>query len=390
MIDPRGKSFVLVKHTYYDSSGTPEGELLRYLSGKASAILDILHPFPDAVSIPRNSTVKRYDETGALVESKTANIIPPLALLFYVRDVFLTVWYVLTSARVYDFFIGSDNLNTFAGLILQFMGRVRHVVYYVIDFTPRRFPNPVMNVIYQAINKLCCYQADTIWNVSSAMIAGRESIGIREDRSAPQLTVPLGCAFADIPRKEVLAVRAQDIVYFGSLREEHGPGLIIEALPTLTAAHPDVMVTIAGGGELLPVLRARAAELGVAAHIRFTGFIDSGEEVYDILTGCGLALATYKPTEGSYKLYSDPGKVKIYLACGLPILITDVPPVAHEIAERNAGVIVSWNPAALAETIGAIIGDRVRYETLRENAITLGAEYDWPAIWQRTFFGMTL
>lgn len=388
MIDPQGKSFVLVKHTYYDSSGTPEGELLRFLSGKATAILDILHPFPDAVSIPLNSTSRLYDDTGKLTDSHTSSIIPGHPILFYIRDVFLTLWFVLRSGRQYDLFIGSDNLNTFAGLILRFLGRVRHVVFYVIDFTPHRFPNKTMNAIYQWINKLCCYHADTIWNVSASMTGGRESIGITKERSAPQITVPLGCAFDTIPRRAVAEIHMHDIVYFGSLREEHGPGLILEALPHILERHPEATVTFAGGGELKPVLEARADALGVSSNVRFTGFLDSGEDIYAVLTRCGLALATYKPGDTTYKLYSDPGKVKIYLACGLPILITDVPPVAREIAEKGAGVIVPWDAGVLAAEIVKILDDRERYGIMRENAIRLGAEYDWQTIWKRTFAAM--
>ena len=96
------------------------------------------------------------------------------------------------------------------------------------------------------------------------------------------------------------------------------------------------MVFIGGGG-LRKCSKIAHIELGIADRVSFTGFVSSDEEVYRILSGCGLALATYPPDDATYKRYCDPGKVKIYLACGLPVLITNVPAVACEIAARGAG-----------------------------------------------------
>ena len=77
---------------------------------------------------------------------------------------------------------------------------------------------------------------------------------------------------------------------------------------------PRERVVFAGGGEMREKLENRAHELGLADRVRFTGFISCDEEVYRILSECGLALATYPPEDGTYKRYCDPGKVKIYLA----------------------------------------------------------------------------
>lgn len=380
-----GKKYIIVKHTYYDSSGTPDAELLRFLKGKASIILDVLHPFPDAASIPLNTTVVEYGPDGEVTEKKTAPLIRGTPVLFYCKDFIFTVYYVLKSGRRYDLYIGADNLNALAGLFLRILGRVQKVAYYVIDFSPVRFRNKLLNTIYQVINKVCCYHSDFIWNVSVSMIDGRESIGIRRNLSAPQITVPLGCAFWEIPRKDVNDVNPCDVVYFGSLRAEHGPGLIIKALPAIIEKEPEVRVVFAGDGELREELEKKAEELDVSSHVKFTGYIDSGEEVYRILTAAGLALATYPSGDNTYKLYSDPGKVKIYLACGLPVIITDVPPIAKTIRERGAGEIVKYEPASLAEAVLGIVHDRERYEIMRENAVNMAAEFDWNAIWRRTF-----
>lgn len=387
MADIDGKSFVIVKHTYFESPGTPEAELVRYLRGQAQAIFYIRNPFPDATAIPPNTTIVQYGPGGSITREITAPSAGRQPLLSYFKDVLFSVWYTLRSGGRYDLYVGADNLNTLAGLVLRMLGRVRKVAYYVIDFTPRRFPGRLMNAVYQAINRYCCYHADYIWNVSVRMIEGREAIGIRREKSALQLTVPLGCRFDDIPRLEYTDIAPHDIVYFGMLRAEHGPGLIIEALPQILERFPDARAVFAGDGELRSALETRAAELGVAKRVVFHGFVASDDEVYRILSRCGLALATYPPGD-TYKAWSDPGKVKIYLACGLPVLITDVPPVAREIHEREAGTVVPHDAVALVDTVAGVFGDPARHERMRQAAIGLAREYDWNAIWERTFAAM--
>jgi len=390
MYDISGRKIVVVKHTYYDSSGTPDAELVEFLKGKADTILDILHPFPDAETIPPNTRIREYGPSGGLRKEITAPAVGGGEVVSYCKDVLFTVFYVFRSGRIYDLYIGADNLNTLAGIFLRMLGRVRKVVYYVIDFAPVRFGNRFMNTVYQAVNKVCCYHSDTVWNVSEAMVEGREDIGIRRNLSAPQITVPLGCTFRDVPRKKDDEVNRKEIVYFGSLREEHGPGLILEALPEIMEAEPEVGVVFLGDGELRERLEKRAVELGVSPHVRFTGYVDSAEEVYRRLSSSGLALATYPPGDHTYKTFSDPGKVKIYLACGLPVLITDVPPIAAVIRGRGAGRVVSYDPSSLARAVIDIMGNPAEYRRMRKNAVSLAAEYNWEAVWTRTFESMDL
>ncbi|MFA6472301.1 MAG: hypothetical protein WCU00_09705, partial [Candidatus Latescibacterota bacterium] len=129
---PQGKSIVSVKHTYFESAGTPEAEMVRFLKGKAASILYIRHPFPDAAQIPLNSTVVEYGPDGTIIREITAPAVHGNALLFYLKDLILSLYYVLRSGKKYDLYIGSDNLNSLAGIILRTVGRVRRVAFYVI------------------------------------------------------------------------------------------------------------------------------------------------------------------------------------------------------------------------------------------------------------------
>lgn len=388
MIDIINKRIIIVKHSYFETSGIPERELVKFLVGKTGDIIYIYHPFSDAESVPLNSVMISFDKDGKENIKKKSPDLTGNSLFFYIKDFFYTVLWILKSGKKHDLFIGVDNLNALSGLFLRMLGFVDKVIYYVMDFTPARFSNRSLNWIYQQINKICCYHSDYIWNVSETMIDGRHNIGIRKDLSAKQITVPLGNAYDEMPRKNWENISPHTLVYFGSMREEHGPGLIIEALPYLIARFKDTKVIFAGGGILLDSLKHRAVELGVSDNITFTGFVDKVEDAYEIISSSGLALATYPPSEDTYKQYCDPGKVKIYLACGAPVIITDVPAIAGEIAAKKAGSIVEYTKESLAETIEKIFDNENYHRELRDNAVSLGSEYSWEKIWNNTFKSM--
>ena len=66
----------------------------------------------------------------------------------------------------------------------------------------------------------------------------------------------------------------------------------------------------------------------------FFGYTDH-DWTLSYLPTCGVALAPYVNEEkGTFK-YAEPLKVKDYLGCGLPIIITRVPDIANEIDKKG-------------------------------------------------------
>jgi len=65
-------------------------------------------------------------------------------------------------------------------------------------------------------------------------------------------------------------------------------------------------------------------------YFKIYGSINNHITIEKILMSCGIAIAPYSSIDkNNFSFYADPGKVKFYLGCGLPIVITDVPPITH-------------------------------------------------------------
>jgi len=270
------------------------------------------------------------------------------------------------------------------GVILRWLGRVDRVVYHTIDFAPDRFKSSLMNRAYMLIEKAACYHSDFIWNISELMTEAREERGIQASKSGKIQWVPQGCRFSDITRYSVEEVHRKRIVYMGSLQKEHGVNLIVEAMPDICKTVPDAELLVVGGGKLLEPLKERTRELDMENCITFTGYVESNMKVFEYLTRSAFGVAPYPWDEASYKKFSDPGKVKSYLACGLPVVITSVPQVAREIDRKKAGILISFKQTDLVNALVRLLTDDDLLSELKHNAVEMAKEYEYSSIFLRT------
>jgi glycosyltransferase involved in cell wall biosynthesis len=361
----------VVLATHYYATG-PALDLEAYLQPLTDELLFIAHPL-FAGGGP--SYVRHYGG-GGLVQTIEK---PPRRTGRFVVDVWRTVRW---AGGAWDLFIAGDPLLAIAGLWLRRRRRVRRLVLYSIDYSPRRFANPVLNRVYHRIDRLAAQRADVVWNVSAAIESARRA---RDGRAvAPQVVVPLGTYFDRIQRSSS-APSTPRLAFLGHLLEKQGLQLVIEALPSIRRRLPAVTLLVLGDGPYRAALERQSTELGVGEAVEFAGFIDDHREVERRLAGCTLGLAPYVPDPESFSRFADPGKIKTYLACGLPVILTNVPPIAPLLEERGAGRIVPYEAAAVADTIVQYLTDRETLERARTAAIELGAEYAWDRVFAAAF-----
>ncbi len=130
------------------------------------------------------------------------------------------------------------------------------------------------------------------------------------------------------------------------------------------------------------------AERGLSQHVEFLGMIGEPGVVESWVAKSGVALAPYRDDPGSVKRYNDPSKPKLYLACGVPVVIPRVPPVAEEIQREEAGVAVSGDPQAFGQGILRLVTDEVLWQVCRRGAVRLAARYTWERIFDDLFAQM--
>lgn len=114
----------------------------------------------------------------------------------------------------------------------------------------------------------------------------------------------------------------------------------------------------------------------ISKYVEFKGFVKNHKDVEKILCKSAVAVAPYEDTSDNYTRYTDPGKPKLYLGCGLPVIITDVPQIARVIKLKKAGIITAYNSNSFAESIIKLLSNDELYNEYRENAIKLSKNYN--------------
>ncbi|MBC7908751.1 MAG: glycosyltransferase family 4 protein [Rhodospirillaceae bacterium] len=127
---------------------------------------------------------------------------------------------------------------------------------------------------------------------------------------------------------------ATTLLSVGLLIERKGHHLVIEALTHL----PGTRLMIAGGGPMRDELEALARRLGVSDRVRFLGEVphDRLAEIYT--SADALVLASSREGWANVLLEA--------MACGTPVVATDIWGTAEVVASPEAGVLVAERSAA--------------------------------------------
>ncbi len=159
------------------------------------------------------------------------------------------------------------------------------------------------------------------------------------------------------------------IVYLGLLAEYQGTSHLLEAMRILRNRRDDVTLLLMGFPGI-DVYRAKAAALGVANDVIFTGRVPYGDAPRFLALGDAGVAPKLSLTEGA-------GKLLNYMALGLPTVAFDTP-VAREYLGEDGYYAARGDAAALAEKLHIALATdgepAQRAAALRRRAVD---HYDW-------------
>lgn len=141
----------------------------------------------------------------------------------------------------------------------------------------------------------------------------------------------------------------------GRLSEQKGFDVLLDAFPAVRSRIPDVQLVVVGGGPARSALESRAASLGVADDVVFTGYVPS---VYPLLPGFDVA-AFPSRWEGFGLVAAEAMVAK------RPVVASDVP-AFREVVDDAGDLVPPEDPSALAAAIGSLFEDAARRDRLGE------------------------
>jgi glycosyltransferase involved in cell wall biosynthesis len=167
--------------------------------------------------------------------------------------------------------------------------------------------------------------------------------------------------------------------FVGGLIAWQGLDLLLEALATLRAEGIVIGLAVIGDGAMLAPWRERAAALGIADKVVFTGQV-AGTEVGAMLARCDLGYSGPRVMAiGS--MYHSPIKLYEYMAQGLPVLAASFDDARKLIAGRGTGFLFAPGDGAdLRRTLHDVHAHQAQLSQMGAAARALvAAEHSWPA-----------
>jgi phosphatidylinositol alpha-1,6-mannosyltransferase len=166
------------------------------------------------------------------------------------------------------------------------------------------------------------------------------------------------------------------VLTVGQVSERKAQDVIIRALPHILAKRPDATYVMAGLPTLKEPLTALAAELGVAAHVRFAGMVSDEELPLAYNLADVFALVSRRTAAGDVEGYGI--VVQEAALCGVPAVVSRDCGLTEAIREGETGLSVPPDdPQATAAAILALLNNETRRRQMGRRARELALAATW-------------
>lgn len=187
----------------------------------------------------------------------------------------------------------------------------------------------------------------------------------------PAAVIPLGLdltEFLSLPGSKLFLERFPQaagrtlILFLSRLDAKKGLDLLLPAFAAVKQRHHQVMLVIAGSGEKVFTnnLRAKAERLGLVNDVLWPGFLGGREKLSALAASTVFVLPSYSENFGIALVEA--------LAAGLPCISTSGVAVSEDIRERDAGLVVPPQAAAITEALDKLLESTELRQRLSFNA----------------------
>lgn len=367
------KALVITHFAIRTNQGPAAPALIRYLSKRVNKAVYIELPFPYAKV--QYIYLSIYKQNRLAYQLKIPNLKVPV-LIQFILHFFITIFLIFKAGAKFDFCVSCENLSFISALPFRFLGLIQKIAYYTIDYSQQRFSNTSLNNIYHFLDYISCKFSDANWVVAKAQIQQRQKNGLTIKTLSSFSLVPIGYDKSEIDLPNLSKVNLNQLVFAGGLLEHSNPQLAIEAMPKLLKKFSKLKLVIAGSGPYENKLKKLVDKLKLKSAVKFTGYVEDYFDLIKIISHSAIGIATYPSLNGSLSFNSDPSKVKLYLICGIPVIISNITTIAPTIVKRKAGIAIGDNIDEFVNSVIVILKNNSTYSQFRENVINLSKLYN--------------
>ncbi|HOX85292.1 MAG TPA: glycosyltransferase family 4 protein [bacterium] len=170
------------------------------------------------------------------------------------------------------------------------------------------------------------------------------------------------------------------LIYLGGLSRARGAAVMIEIMAQLRNSHPNISLLCLGPFNEPHVekeIKVQVKERGLQDQLIYERFIPH-ERVADYLVHSLIGLIPWQANQQMLKMVF-PNKLFEYMACGLPVVGSDLPSLRMLINQAECGFVVPPDDAkAHAAAIGRLLDDeKLRQEMGKRGRLFVQNNYNW-------------
>lgn len=292
---------------------------------------------------------------------------------FFVMSSWLLMWlHIRRRYRMIEVYNVPD-LLVFVALAPRLLGA--RVVLYMFEATPEMYIDRFELKPGGIVEKLLRFQERiSVWFAHRSIVEGPYEREMRGNRGSDVkkigvvMNVPESHLFT--PSQEGSAgEETYDIVTHGSLLKRYGIQTLIEAVPQIRAAIPNLRVWVVGDGEYRDELEALSRDTGVNDCVVFTGWIKH-EQVAGYIQRCKVGVVPM--------LYNQlPNKLFEYVSMGVPSVVGDVPSIRRAFGEHEVLYYQTGDASQLADGVLRIYRDEAAAMEMAARAKETYKKYTW-------------
>jgi 1,2-diacylglycerol 3-alpha-glucosyltransferase len=249
-----------------------------------------------------------------------------------------------------------------------------HFEEYIHHYLPL-LPRAALRALARRVARSQCNDLDAVVVPSAAMAETLDRYGV----TAPVRVLPTGIPVAQFAGGDGGRFRARNgipphqplALFVGRVAFEKNIDFLLEAMVAAIAQLPQLLLVVAGEGPALAGLRRRAEALGIAANLRFVGYLDRATELPDCYAAADVfAFASRTETQGLVLLEA--------MAAGVPVFAL-ARMGTRDIVEPGRGAVPAPdNPAEFGAGLAALMADRDRLAALSREGRRFADDWSAP------------
>lgn len=171
---------------------------------------------------------------------------------------------------------------------------------------------------------------------------------------------------------ENLGIDGEVLVFVGQPSRRKGWEYFLRAMPQILKHSPEAQAVFIGYRRN-PEVERLCSKLGINDSVRFLGFLPEEKKIEALCAADVFVLPT---------LYEGFGIVFLEaMACGLPIVTTDVAGNSEIVENKKNGLLVKpRNSKAVADAAVRILSSSALRNRMKKNSMKKSREYDWKAV----------